>query len=89
MGDGFKFKCTECGKEYWVSWGIGFNFPRDYIKCLLAVKKGKYGSEWKELYLNNQYVQKWIQDSDAKWNFNLEEKEGKALKKTVLSLMEE
>ena len=56
MGDGFKFKCTECGKEYWVSWGIGFNFPRDYIKCLLAVKKGKYGSEWKELYLNNQNV---------------------------------
>lgn len=56
MGDGIKFMCSECGKEYSASWGIGFNFPRVYIKCLLAVKKGKYGSKWKELYLNNQYV---------------------------------
>ena len=50
------WRCSECGKEYSASWGIGFNFPRVYIKCLLAVKKGKYGSKWKELYLNNQYV---------------------------------
>ena len=56
MGDGINFVCTKCRKEYSVSWGIGFSFPRDYIKCLLAVKKGKFGSEWKELYLNNQYV---------------------------------
>ena len=56
MGDGINFVCSECGKEYSVSLGIGFNFPRDYRKCLLEVKKGKYGSEWKELYLNNQYV---------------------------------
>ena len=39
-------------------------------------------------YFNNQYIQKWVQNSDAKWNFNLEEKEGISLKKLVNSLNE-
>ncbi len=62
-------------KKYWVAYAPNYKREEQYSGTIY--------------YLNNQYVQKWIQDSDAKWNFNLEEKEGKALKKTVLSLMEE
>ncbi len=62
-------------KKYWVAYAPNYKREEQYSETIY--------------YLNNQYVQKWIQDSDAKWNFNLEEKEGKALKKTVLSLMEE
>ena len=62
-------------KKYWVAYAPKYKREEQYSETIY--------------YLNNQYVQKWIQDSDAKWNFVLEEKEGKALKKTVLSLMEE
>ena len=62
-------------KKYWVAYAPNYKREEQYSETIY--------------YLNNQYVQKWFQDSDAKWNFNLEEKEGKALKKTVLSLMEE
>ena len=62
-------------KKYWVAYAPNYKREEQYSETIY--------------YLNNQYVQKWIQDSNAKWNFNLEEKEGKALKKTVLSLMEE
>ena len=62
-------------KKYWVAYAPNYEREEQYSETIY--------------YLNNQYIQKWIQDSDAKWNFNLEEKEGKALKKTVLSLMEE
>ena len=62
-------------KKYWVVYAPNYKREEQYSETIY--------------YLNNQYVQKWIQASDAKWNFNLEEKEGKALKKTVLSLMEE
>ena len=62
-------------KKYWVAYAPNYEREEQYSETIY--------------YLNNQYVQKWIQDSDAKWNFNLEEKEGKALKKTVLNLMEE
>lgn len=62
-------------KKYWVAYAPNYKREEQYSETIY--------------YLNNQYVQKGIQDSDAKWNFNLEEKEGKALKKTVLSLMEE
>ena len=62
-------------KKYWVAYAPNYKREEQYSETIY--------------YLNNQYIQKWIQDSDAKWNFNLEEKEGKALKKTVLNLMEE
>ena len=62
-------------KKYWVAYEPKYEREEQYTETIY--------------YFNNQYVQKWIQDSDAKWNFNLEEKEGKALKKTVLTLMEE
>ena len=62
-------------KKYWVAYAPNYEREEQFSETIY--------------YLNNQYVQKWIQDSDAKWNFNLEEKEGKALKKTVLNLMEE
>ena len=56
MGNGLKFVCAECGEEYSVDYGIGFGFPRVYKKCIQALKKGKYGSEWKELFLSNKYA---------------------------------
>ena len=62
-------------KKYWVAYAPNYKREEQYSETIY--------------YLNNQYIQKWIQDSDTKWNFNLEEKEGKALKKTVLNLMEE
>ena len=51
-------------KKYWVAYAPNYKREEQYSETIY--------------YLNNQYVQKWIQDSDAKWNFNLEEKEGKA-----------
>ena len=62
-------------KKYWVAYAPNYKREEQYSETIY--------------YLNNQYIQKWIQDSDTKWNFNLEEKEGKASKKTVLNLMEE
>ena len=62
-------------KKYWVAYAPNYEREEQYSETIY--------------YLNNQYVQKWIQDSDAKWDFNLEEKKAKSLKKTVLSLMEE
>ena len=62
-------------KKYWVAYVPDYNREEQYSETIY--------------YLNNQYIQKWIQNSDAKWNFNLEEKEGKSLKKTVNTLMEE
>ena len=61
-------------KKYWVAYAPNYEREEQYSETIY--------------YLNNQYVQKWIQDSDAKWNFNLGEKEGKALQKTVLTLRE-
>ena len=62
-------------KKYWIASVPNYEREEQYSETIY--------------YLNNQYVQKWLQDSDVKWNFNLEEKEGKALKKTINSLMEE
>lgn len=62
-------------KKYWVAYAPDYEREEQYSDTIY--------------YLYNQYVQKWLQNSDAKWNFNLEEKEGKALKKTVLTLKDE
>ncbi len=62
-------------KRYWRVYEPNFTREEQYSETIY--------------YLNNQYVRKWIQDSDAKWTFNLEEKEGKSLKKTIYSLMKE
>jgi len=62
-------------KKYWVAYAPNYEREEQYSETIY--------------YLNNQYVQKWIQNSDAKWDFNLEEKKAKSLKKTVLTLMEE
>lgn len=61
-------------KKFWVAYTPDYEREEQYSETIY--------------YLNNQYVQKWIQDSDAKWNFNLGEKEGKALQKTVVTLRE-
>ena len=61
-------------KKYWVAYAPNYKREEQYSETIY--------------YLNNQYVQKWIQDSDAKWNFNLEEKEGKSLKQTINKLKE-
>ncbi len=62
-------------KKYWVAYAPNYEREEQYSETIY--------------YLNNQYIQKWLQDSDAKWDFNLEEKKAKSLKKTVLTLMEE
>lgn len=56
MGEGLDFVCAECGERYSVNWGSGFRFPDNYSKCIKKLKKGKYGLEWKELFLSNKYV---------------------------------
>ena len=61
-------------KRYWVANAPDYNREEQFSQTIY--------------YLNNQYVQKWIQNSDAKWNFNLEEKEGKSLKQTINKLKE-
>lgn len=51
MGTGYAFKCKKCGHEYDVLVGCGFRFPKEYQECIKAIKCGKYGSEWKSLFL--------------------------------------
>lgn len=51
MGSGYSFKCKKCGREYDVLVGIGFRFPTEYQNCIKAIKRGKYGLEWKTLFL--------------------------------------
>ena len=62
-------------KKYWVAYAPNYEREEQFSETIY--------------YLNNQYVQKWIQNSEVKWNFNLDEKKGTDLKKTVYSLMEE
>ena len=56
MGSGYGFKCSSCGYEYDVCTGIGMLFPQEYKKLLSDIKQGKYGTEWKELALSEEYV---------------------------------
>ena len=60
-------------KRYWIAFAPNYEREEQFSETIY--------------YLNNQYVRKLIEDSDAKWNFNLEEKEGLALKKTIIFLM--
>ena len=62
-------------KKYWVAYAPNYEREEQFSETIY--------------YLNNQYVQKWIQNSEVKWNFNLDEKKGTDLKKTVYSLMGE
>lgn len=56
MGDGVRLRCSKCKREYCAGWGIGFNFPIDYQNTAKAIKKGKYGEEWKSLYKKDEFV---------------------------------
>ncbi len=56
MGCGFGLKCSCCGLEYDVCTGIGMLFPQVYEKLLSDIKQGKYGPEWKELALSEEYI---------------------------------
>ncbi len=56
MGEMINFVCGKCGEEYSVFYGNGFRFYKEYEDTVLALEKGEYGSEWKELFLNNKYV---------------------------------
>lgn len=50
MGSGIGFRCGKCGYDITVYLGIGFAFPRVYQEVVTAVRKGKFGREWKELF---------------------------------------
>ena len=50
MGNGLSFRCNKCGYEIVASYGIGYLFPITYKETVEAIKAGKYGQEWKELY---------------------------------------
>ena len=56
MGRGKSYKCSKCGKEYSASWGCGYMFPLEYEELIKAIKKGKYGEEWKEVLLSDEYT---------------------------------
>lgn len=56
MGDGYRFKCKECGHEYNVFLGIGFMFPEEYRKTVEEASTGKYGEEWKQLMNSQKYM---------------------------------
>ena len=56
MGSGYKFKCSKCRNQYSVSTGTGFIFPDIYTDMVSDIKEGKYGDEWKELMLSEEFV---------------------------------
>lgn len=56
MGIGLGYTCSKCGNRYVVLNEYGMLFPSYYEKLLKAIKKGKYGKEWKELSLSEEYV---------------------------------
>ena len=56
MGTGYNFKCKKCHYEYMLFLGIGMRFPSKYRECLNDIKEGKYGEEWKQLALSQEYI---------------------------------
>ena len=56
MGDGARYKCSQCGEEYMVCTGRGFLFPMQFEEIQEAVRNGKYGQEWKNLVCSGKYV---------------------------------
>lgn len=56
MGAGYGYFCEKCGKDFFVSWGIGFLYPMVYKKILEDIKSGKYGEEMKAAALSNSDV---------------------------------
>ena len=55
MGNGYVFRCEKCKREYEINLGCGFLFPDEYQKCIRAIKRNKYGIEWRRLLLQNKY----------------------------------
>ena len=56
MGNGFKYKCSKCGKHYSGIWGIGMMFPQIYQETIAKIEQGEYGENWKRLYFDNDHV---------------------------------
>ena len=56
MGRGSKFRCKNCGYEYFVLVGLGGMFPQAYQDCITDIESGKYGEEWKTLLKSQKYV---------------------------------
>ena len=56
MGKGLIYKCKKCGKEYFVSYGIGYAFHMDYEEIENDIKAGKQGEEWKAIFENEKYI---------------------------------
>ena len=52
MGSGYGFVCKKCGNRYSVNTGIGFIFPNEYKKLVDKIKKGRYGEDWKHLFMS-------------------------------------
>ena len=53
MRAGKNYKCQNCGKQYEVFTGIGYSFPSDYQELVADMKKGRYGTEIKQLLAGN------------------------------------
>lgn len=66
MGAGSGYFCEKCGKEFSVSWGLGFLYPMVYKELLEDIKSGKYGEEMKAAALSNNDVA-----VDAEWHLYL------------------
>jgi DNA-directed RNA polymerase subunit RPC12/RpoP len=45
MGMGYEYKCSKCGKEYYVSLGVGFLQPNICKEELKKIKNGEYGED--------------------------------------------
>ena len=55
MGTGYVFRCKDCGKEYGMSFGLGFGYSDECQKLRQAALSGELGDEWRRIMSENEY----------------------------------
>lgn len=55
MGTGYKLRCTNCGEEFDLLFGIGFLYPEQVKRVRQSALNGEFGEEWKKIINDNPY----------------------------------
>ena len=50
MGNGFNWKCDDCGYTFKAFLGVGFMFPMVYRETVQDMKRGKFGKQDKDCH---------------------------------------
>lgn len=56
MGQGYSYKCSECGNDYNVWLGRGMGFSDTYNETINDIKAGKYGELWRDFFNEVPYM---------------------------------